>query len=410
MMVLSRFIPRSRRPTFNLPPRKLTRRDIERYLQLPQDDDTRELIAAAVAEGENYERIPEGLQTAAGWAWRLIVIAIALWGVGYAITYLSIVTVPLAIAILITAMLYPMAARLKKWGWRPVFASLGSLLMLVLVISGILTGVSATIVVEAPELVNKLRDSVNQLTAWLAEGPLQIRTEQFNQVTEAFFDWVNTSRIQIAATVAKAGGYVGNLVAGLVIAVISTYFFLSDGRNMWLAPNSLLPRHYRDSVDVAARAGWKSLVGYMRATVTVAFVDALGVFVVALLLRVPMPWALFGLTFILSFIPVVGAFTAGLIAVLLAFLSPSSLGGPLAALLMLAGTILVMNVESQFLQPILLGRAAKLHPLAVILGITVGGSVAGIAGAFLVIPVMAFGVAFTRTLLRPSEIPVADGG
>ena len=164
-----------------------------------------------------------------------------------------------------------------------------------------------------------------------------------------------------------------------------------------------MPRQYRASVDHAALRGWTSLVAYMRSAVIVAAVDAAGVALAALLLQVPLVAALFALTFFLSFIPIVGATVAGAVAVVLALVSH----GWVQALIMLGAVILVMQLESTFLQPLVMGKAVDLHPLAVLLGITAGAIVSGILGALLAIPVLAFGVAFLRALRNP-ESPGVD--
>ena len=170
------------------------------------------------------------------------------------------------------------------------------------------------------------------------------------------------------------------------------------------AVDTLMPRPYRAKVDLAALRGWTSLVAYMRSAVIVAAVDAAGVALAALLLRVPLVAALFALTFFLSFIPIVGATVAGAVAVVLALVTH----GWVSALIMLGAVVLVMQLESTFLQPLVMGKAVNLHPLAVLLGITAGAIISGILGALLAIPVLAFGVAFVRALRTP-ELEVATG-
>lgn len=146
-----------------------------------------------------------------------------------------------------------------------------------------------------------------------------------------------------------------------------------------------------------------SLVAYMRAQVLVALVDALGILAGALVLGLPMPLALFALTFVTAFVPVVGAVLAGTVACALALVTH----GPVTALIMLGITVLVMEAEGHFLQPILLGRAVALHPLVVLVGLVVGSTLAGILGALLAIPVLAFFVAFVRGL-DPDRFEAAD--
>ena len=205
---------------------------------------------------------------------------------------------------------------------------------------------------------------------------------------------MNDSRAELAGLAASAGIKVGHFLAGLAIALIASFFFLASGRQIWTSSASLVPEHYQAATLRAADRGWGSLVAYMRAQVLVALVDAIGILIGALVLQLPMAWALFALTFVTAFVPVVGAVLAGTVACALALVTH----GPVSALIMLGITVLVMQLEGHFLQPILLGRAVSLHPLAVLLGLAVGATLAGIVGALLVIPVLAFTVAFIRGL------------
>jgi len=205
---------------------------------------------------------------------------------------------------------------------------------------------------------------------------------------------VNNSKAELASVAAKAGVGVGHFLAGFAIALIATFFFLASGDQIWNALLKVVPRHYQVATDRASTRGWESLVAYMRAQVLVALVDAIGILIGALALQLPMAWALFALTFVTAFVPVVGAVLAGPVACALALVTH----GPVSALIMLAVTVLVMQAEGHFLQPILLGRAVSLHPLAVLIGLAIGATLAGIVGALLVIPVLAFFVAFIRGL------------
>lgn len=338
--------------------------------------------------------VPRGLVTASEWAWRILVIAGLVLGIWYLLRYFSGVAIPLAVAVLFTALLTPINARLRAWGWPPVVASLGSLLTLIVVIGGVLTAIGAQVAKEMPQLVEQSILGLRSLLTWLAEGPLQISSADINDYIAQLTAWLNESRTAIAGWLADAGVGFGHFVAGAAIALIASFFFLASGRELWSAVLTLVPRRYQSNVRRASGNGWISLVAYMRAQVLVAFVDALGMLIGALILRIPMAWALFALTFIVSFVPVVGAVVSGTIAVLLALVTH----GWVTALIMLGITVLVVQTEGHFLQPILLGRAVQLHPLAVLIGLAIGATLAGIVGALLVIPVLAFGVAFIRGL------------
>ena len=348
--------------------------------------------APETPDAEN--RIPQGVRTAAGWAWRVLVLGALVWGLGWLMAEFSQVTVPLAISLLLTALLSPLASQLKAWKWPPLAAAGAALLVMVLVIVGIAWGVGATAAKQAPALVEQTVAGFHEFTNWLASGPLAIDQAQLDQWMASLTTWVSESRETLAAAAAAIGASVGHFFAGVAIAAIATFFFLAGGGHMWRGFVRLLPDRYQESTDRASLRGWLSLVSYMRAQVIVSAVDAAGVAIIAAIIGVPMAWALFALTFVVCFVPVVGAIIAGTVATSLALITQ----GPVAALIMVGGTIAVMWLESHLLQPLLLGRAASLHPLAVLIGIAVGAQLGGIVGALVVIPVMAFAVAFVRSL------------
>lgn len=345
--------------------------------------------------------IPQGVRTAAGWAWRGLLFAAVIWGVGWLLGEFSEVTVPIAIAFLLTALMAPLAHRLKRWNWHPLLAAAACLLVMALIIAGIGWGIGANAARQAPELVDQSVAGFNQLIQWLANGPLGIDNRQLDDWMASLTQWISDSRATLAGYAAKVGTSVGHFFAGLAIALIATFFFLAEGQHLWQGFKGLLPERYQAQTHTAAERGWASLVSYMRAQVIVSAVDAAGVAIIAAFIGVPMALALFALTFIVCFIPVVGAVIAGTVATSLALITH----GWVAALIMLGGTIAVMWLESHLLQPLLLGRAASLHPLAVLLGIAIGAQLGGIVGALVAIPVMAFAAAFIRSLRGISPQP-----
>ncbi|MCC6498456.1 MAG: AI-2E family transporter, partial [Propionibacteriaceae bacterium] len=298
------------------------------------------------------------------------------------------------VAVLLSALLAPLNNRFRKWNWPPVLAAIGCLLATALVIGGVFVAIGAQVARELPELIDQSVVAIGTVIEWLASGPLHIDQAQLDGYLQQLSTWVNDSRAELATLAASAGVRVGHFLAGLAIALIAAFFFLASGRRIWTSTVSLVPEQYQVPTLRAADRGWASLVAYMRAQVLVALVDALGILIGALALQLPMAWALFALTFITAFVPVVGAVLAGTVATALALVTH----GPVSALIMLGITILVMQAEGHFLQPILLGRAVSLHPLAVLIGLAVGATMAGIVGALLVIPVLAFSVAFIRGL------------
>jgi putative heme transporter len=332
--------------------------------------------------------------TASEWGWRSLILVGVIAVLWWLLTYFSAVSVPVAVAMLLTALLSPVNTRLRRWKWPAALAAVASLALMALVIGGVFAAIGTQVAKEWPQLFEEAAAGIGAFLQWLATGPLQIDQAQLNGYLLQFTDWLNSSRADLAAAAAKAGVGVGHFFAGLAIALIATFFFLASGSQIWTAALKLVPRHYQVATDRASARGWESLVAYMRAQVLVALVDAIGILIGALALQLPMAWALFALTFVSAFVPVIGAVLAGTVACALALVTH----GPISALIMLAITVVVMETEGHFLQPILLGRAVSLHPLAVLLGLAIGATLAGIVGALLVIPVLAFFVAFIRGL------------
>lgn len=249
--------------------------------------------------------------TASDWAWRVLVIAAAVAGFWWLLQYFSGVAVPVAVAVLLAALLAPLNNRFRKWNWPPALAAIGCLLATALVIGGVFVAIGAQVARELPELIDQSVVAIGTVIEWLASGPLHIDQAQLDGYVQQLTTWVNESRSELASLAASAGVRVGHFLAGLAIALIAAFFFLASGRRIWTSTVSLVPQQYQMPTLRAADRGWASLVAYMRAQVLVALVDALGILIGALALQLPMAWALFALTFITAFVPVVGPCSPG---------------------------------------------------------------------------------------------------
>lgn len=339
--------------------------------------------------------VPRGLTIAAGYAIRLLVLGVFVVALFSTLSYFSLLTVPLAVAILLAAMLFPIAEQLKRWGWHPAVAALTALLLLLLVVAALLAFVGQQVAGELPSLIQQSSAGMSAFLTWLGTLPFHIESAQLRQWLNEGLVWLQSQAATLAGTAASVGAAFGSFFAGLATALVAAFFFAFQGRTIFSAGlNLLVPRQHRENVDSAAQRGWTSLVAYMRSAVIVAAVDAAGVSLAAFLLNVPLVGALFALTFFLSFIPIVGAVLAGAVAVALALVTH----GWVSALIMLGAVIAVMQLEGNFLQPLVMGKAVNVHPLAVLLGITGGAIVSGILGALLAIPLLAFSVAFVGYL------------
>jgi predicted PurR-regulated permease PerM len=219
-------------------------------------------------------------------------------------------------------------------------------------------------------------------------------------------DLVTTSNQELVGRLTEVGTAIGHIVAGFFIVLFATFFFLSDGRKIWAWVVRLFPRAARARADSSGRVAWLSLTQFVRATVLVALVDAIGIMVVAAILNVPFVMAIGVLVFLGGFVPLVGATISGSVAVLVALVAQ----GPIVALIMLGGVIAVQQLEAHVLQPFLLGRMVSVHPLAVILAIAAGAYLAGIAGALTAVPFVAALNAVVVYLAAAPEEPEEPGG
>lgn len=338
--------------------------------------------------------IPRGLRTAAGWSWRVLIIAALVAVVAFALAEISEVSIPVAVALMLTAALWPLANFLSRHRVPRGLASGLCLLALIVVIGGIFTLVGAQIASQWPVLSEQSVASFKQVMQWLDKGPLHIGSDQIDAYIAQAEAWAKGSQSRIASWAAAAGSGVGRFLTGLIMALFATFFFIYQGGSIARSVSVLIPTGSRPRILDAARSGWVALVGYVRAAVIVAFVDGLGAGIGAAIIGSGVAVAIGALTFVLAFIPIAGALIAGVISVAVVLVTL----GFVKAVIMLIIFVGVMELESHILQPFLLGKAVSIHPLAILLGIAIGSVLAGIVGALFAIPLVAFGVAFAKAL------------
>jgi predicted PurR-regulated permease PerM len=265
-----------------------------------------------------------------------------------------------------------------------------------------LTFVGQQVAEGAKDLADQVVQGLQQIRVWLQTGPLQASDSQINDVIQSTQDAITEQSRDGAALsqVTEFGTAVGHVVAGFFIVLFATFFFLADGERIWAWTVRLAPRAAREHVDGSGRVAWVSLTQFVRATVLVAATDAIGIMIVAAILGVPFVAAIGVLVFLGAFVPMIGATIAGTVAVLVALVAQ----GPITALLMLGGVVLVQQIEGHVLQPFLMGRFVSVHPLGVIVAIGCGVLVAGVAGALVAVPLAAAGNAVVQHLASETEV------
>ncbi|HEX6246283.1 MAG TPA: AI-2E family transporter [Nocardioidaceae bacterium] len=359
----------------------------QQWTQIRSDRRQEEDQPTIQAGPSNFSRaqVPYGVDLAAAWAWRFLVIVAAGYVVLWVLARFSVIVIPLVVALLFAALAAPMVDLLQRAGLRRGLASVMAVFTGLATVSLLLTFVGQQISQGFSDLSEQVVTGLDEIRTWLREGPLQASDSQISDFITQAQQAIVSSNEQMVTRVTEVGAALSYVVAGFFIVLFATYFFLADGGRIWAWVVRLFPRAARTRADSSGRAAWFTLTRFVRATVLVALVDAVGIMMVAFLLDVPLAFAIGVLVFVSSFVPLVGATLSGAVAVLVALVAQ----GPIVALLMLAGVIVVQQVESNVLQPFLLGRFVSVHPLGVLIAIGCGILVAGIAGALVAVPLVA---------------------
>ncbi|HET7397817.1 MAG TPA: AI-2E family transporter [Intrasporangium sp.] len=326
--------------------------------------------------------VPPAVRATSEWSWRLLLIVAGVLAAAVALQTVSEIVVPLAIAVLLAAMLAPITQRLARV--MPAGAAAGlTVLGTILLVSGLFTLVGTQFSNGFSDLTTQVATGIEQVRDWV-RTTFRITDSQFDAYFDQIKDSVGKSG-NLGDTATAVGLTATHFVAGIFIALFSLFFFLYDGPHIWGWVTGLFPRAARARVASSGAIAWEQLSAFVRATIIVALVDAVGIASGAAILKVPFAFAIGVLVFILAFIPIVGALLSGSVAVLLALVAH----GPGVALIMLAVVVGVQQLEAHVLQPFLLGRAVSVHPLAVILAIAAGSILAGIVGALTAVPLAA---------------------
>jgi predicted PurR-regulated permease PerM len=366
------------------------------------------LRAAAVSHLPREPPVPASLARAAAWAWRLLLIALLLYVAFRVAVLLRLVVLPCIAALLLTALLQPLTARLRRAGLRPLAATWCTFLAAAVVLAGIVILATNRVSADYPRLQTEVKHTTHDVQRSLAGAPFHLSSVRLNQYTDEFLHFLSQHQSMIAGTVVTGGRIVIELLTGLVLMMFVTFFLLKDGGKIWQWLTGLLPQQTRDRADKAGAAAWTALVNYIRGTTVVAAIHAVVIGTALWLLGVPLIVPLVILVFIAAYVPLVGILVAGALAILV------TLGtkGWIAALILL-GIFLVENqLEGHLLQPQVVGRIVRLHPLAIILVLAVGAIVAGVAGAIVAVPTAA-ALSYAWPHLKSQRSPPdgdSDGG
>lgn len=353
--------------------------------------------------GRDADAVDPFVRKTAEWAWRLLVILAAIVALLWLLNRLQMIAVPVALAVILTALLLPAVDWLDRRG-----APRGGAVALILLtgfalFGGILSFVVSQFVSGLPGLTEQITRSIDNATGWLIDGPAHLSRDQIDRAGDAAVTALRDNQEKLTSGALSTAATITEIVTGALLMLFTLIFLLYGGRNIYAYLTRIVPAHTRDRVRDAGRAGFGSLIGYVRATFLVALVDAVGIGAGLAIMGIPLALPLASLVFLGAFIPLVGAVITGFLAVVVALLAK----GFIYALITLGLIIAVQQLEAHVLQPLVMGRAVSIHPLAIVLAISAGAVLGGIIGALLAVPALAFLNSAIRVLAAPNPAVAA---
>jgi predicted PurR-regulated permease PerM len=325
------------------------------------------------------------VRVAAEAGWRLLVLAGTVWVLMRVISAVQLVVLAFVAALLMTAMLQPTVARLRRAGVPRGLATALTAILGFVVMGLIGWFVTWQVMENIDTLSDQVQDGIDELRRWLLDSPFHVTDKQINEIAKNLREAVGANTEQITSMGLEGVTVVVEALTGLLLAVFSTLFLLYDGKRIWEWTLKLVPAAARPGVAGAGPRAWRTLTAYVRGTVIVALIDAIFIGLGIYFLDVPMAVPLAVFIFLFAFVPLVGAVVSGALAVVVALVTQ----GVFTAVMTLVVVLAVQQIEGHILQPFILGRAVRVHPLAVVLSVAAGGMVAGIGGAVVAVPLVA---------------------
>ncbi|MFH7593688.1 AI-2E family transporter [Streptomyces racemochromogenes] len=353
--------------------------------------------------------IPWGVRVAAEASWRLLLLAGMVWVLMKVISEVRLVVLAFAAALLVTALLQPFVVRLRRIGLPRGLATAVTAVLGFVVIGLVGWFVVWQVMENLDDLSNRLREGINELKSWALDSPFHVTEKQINDIAKNLSETIGTNTEEITSAGLQGVTVLVEVLTGMLLSMFSTLFLLYDGQKIWNWVLGLVPSAARPGVAGAGPRAWRTLTAYVRGTVLVALIDAVFIGLGLYFLKVPMAVPLAVFIFLFAFIPLVGAVVSGALAVVVALVTQ----GPFTALMVLLVVLAVQQIEGHVLQPFILGRAVRVHPLAVVLSVAAGGMIAGIGGAVVAVPLVAVTntvVVYLRAYSRERRLTPASTG
>jgi predicted PurR-regulated permease PerM len=348
---------------------------------------------AALAARNADQEVRYVLRVAAGYAWRLIVVAVAVYGIFVFLGRIQLVGVAVFVGLVISALLRPIADRLSLVLPRGPAVAL-SLLLGIALVAGVFTFIASSVAGQSATLAAQFGNGVNEIERWLRNGPFHMSSAQLGGGIEQARGWIAAHQGTLVGQALGQAGVALEVLAGLALSIFCSIFFINGGDRMWVWFLGQTPPSVREKIDLAGRAGWETFAGYTRGILVVAATNASLVCLALLVLRVPLAFPLALLVFFASFIPIIGAPLALAVATVVALAGR----GPLIAVFVLVLIVLIGQLEGHVLQPLVMSRAVAIHPVVVAISVACGTVLAGIIGAVVAVPLVSVAWAVRRTL------------
>jgi putative heme transporter len=329
-------------------------------------------------------RVPSWLNTSAAWMWRLLILIVGAGALLMLVTRLYLVSLPIIVALILSTLLVPIARALERRRVPRMLAAVIAVFGSLALFSGFIALLTPAFVDQVQELGPTVTEGVDQFYVFLEENFGWDQEEVLGLLDQAIAA-VQEQSGEVARQVVSGAAIAVQALAAIALALVLLFFFVKDGEQIvdWMIDRS--PDTYAETIRAVGRRAWNALAGFVRGTAAVALVDAIGIGIGLAILGVPLVLPIAVLVFFGGFIPVIGAFITGMLAVLVALAD----GGLQTGLIVLAIVVAVQQFESNVLQPVIMRRAVRLHPVVILAALTGGAALVGIVGAFLAVPVAA---------------------
>jgi predicted PurR-regulated permease PerM len=356
--------------------------------------------------GNALEEVTWGVRVAAAWSWRLLVIGAGLYVLAKIFVRVELVAFSFVLALFFTAVLHPLEVLLRRVPGPRSISALLALLVGLAAFAGIGWFVTWQITSHSSQLGDQVSNFVTQTRDWLRNGPLHLKSSDIDKMADNITKAIKDHQGQLVSGAIETVRTVVEFLGALLLILLSTFFLLRDGEQIWKWTVRLFPRAAQARVDVAGRAGWRTLGGYMRGQVLIALFHGISIMIVLFVLQVPLAAALGVLIFLGSFVPLIGLTVTGALCVAVALLEH----GVTAAIVVAIAIIVLVQLEAHLLQPLIMSRSVEVHPLAIALSVLTGTLVAGIVGALLAVPLVAFLNSTVHALRETPALVTDDAG